>query len=663
VNRLAGETSPYLRQHRDNPVDWYPWGAEAFGRASAEDKPVLLSIGYSACHWCHVMAHESFEDDATAAVMNDLFVSVKVDREERPDVDAIYMDATQAMTGSGGWPMTVFIAPDGRPFYCGTYFPKQSRQGMPSFLDICRAVDDAWRNRREDVLGQAEQLTTAIGRTAQLAAGDGASLPGTDALTAAYHQLREQHDDQWGGFGRAPKFPQTMSLELLLRANARNRSEQTISTVRTSLDAMAAGGMYDHLGGGFARYSVDSRWLVPHFEKMLYDQALLARVYLHAWQVTGEPTYRQVLDETIGYVLRDQRDPAGGFYAAEDADSEGVEGKFFVWTPEEIRAVVDDPALADAAIEWYGVTEEGNFEGSNILNRIPHRGSLVRPPDVEAARAQLFAARAKRVRPGLDDKVLTEWNGLMLATLAEAAAATGNDEWLEAARRNADFLLRELRRDDGRWLRSWQSEQGAGRTLAFAADHGALIDAFTRLAEATGEARWLTAAVEAAEALLGLFWDDDDGGVFTTGHDGEQLITRAKDLLDNATPSASSLAAVGLLRLGALTGIDRYTQRAEDILRLLGDAAAQHPTAFAHLLAAVDMVDAGITEVAVVGDRDDLARVVHERYLPNAVIAWGEPYESPLWHDRRDGLAYVCRNYTCQAPVDDVRALVAQLTG
>jgi uncharacterized protein YyaL (SSP411 family) len=480
-------------------------------------------------------------------------------------------------------------------------------------------------------------------------------------LTAAYRNLREQHDDQWGGFGGAPKFPQSMSLELLLRAHRRNQAPAALATVRTSLDAMASGGMYDHLGGGFARYSVDNIWLVPHFEKMLYDQALLARAYLHAWQVTQSPVYLQVLEETIGYVLGELRHESGGFYSAEDADSEGVEGRFYVWTPSEIRdALADAPALAEAAIAWYGVTDDGNFEGKNILNRITHRGDLLRPPDVEAARARLFDARATRVRPGLDDKVLAEWNGLMLATLAEAAAATGRADWLDAARRTGDFLLHELRREDGRWLRSWQADHGA-HTLAFAADHGALIDAFTRLAEATGEARWIGASVDTAEALLGLFWDDESAGVFTTGHDGELLVARPKDYLDNATPSANSLAAVALVRLAALTGIDRYRDRADDILRLLGGVAGQHPTAFAHLLAAADLVDGGVTEVAVVGDRTDLVDAVQTRYLPSSVLAWGEPYESPLWHDRPTGKAYVCRQYVCKAPVDDAEALISEL--
>ncbi|HEV3227355.1 MAG TPA: thioredoxin domain-containing protein, partial [Acidimicrobiales bacterium] len=661
MNRLAESTSPYLRQHQDNPVDWYPWGDDAFARAKAEDKPIMLSVGYSACHWCHVMAHESFEDADTAAVINELFVNVKVDREERPDVDAIYMDATQAMTGHGGWPMTVFCDPDGRPFYCGTYFPKQSRGGMPSFVDVCRAVDDAWRNRRADLIEHANELTAAIGKSAALAAPDGRALPGVEVLTAAYSNLRAQHDDQWGGFGGAPKFPQSMSLELLLRAHDRSGAEPALQTVRTSLDAMASGGMYDHLGGGFARYAVDAIWLVPHFEKMLYDQALLARTYLHAWQVTGSDAYAQVVEETIEYVLRDLRHPDGGFYSAEDADSEGVEGKFYVWTPDEMRsALADAPELADAAIRWYGVTGDGNFEGTNILNRITHRGELIRPPEIDTARARLLAARAHRVRPGLDDKVLAEWNGLMLATLGEAAAAMGRMDWLDAARTTGAFLLRELRRPDGRWLRSWQAERRA-HTLAFAADYGALVDAFTRLGEATGEARWITAATDTADGLLRLFWDDDAGGLFTTGHDGEQLVARPKDLLDNATPAANSLAAVGLLRLGALTGVGRYRKRADDILRLLGGVAGQHPTAFAHLLAAVDLVDAGVTEVAIVGDRPDLVRTVQSRYSPNAVLAWGEPYESPLWQDRREGYAYVCREYACRAPVDAVDELLSEL--
>jgi uncharacterized protein YyaL (SSP411 family) len=665
VNRLADETSPYLRQHADNPVDWYPWGDEAFTAARRDDKPVLLSVGYSACHWCHVMAHESFEDPDVAALMNELFVNIKVDREERPDVDEIYMEAVQALTGQGGWPMTVFLTPDGRPFFGGTYFPKTRRGGMIAFPELCRRIEELWRTRREDIDAQAGQLTGALGRSALVEASDGP--PGGHALEAAVKTLRQQHDDARGGFGGAPKFPQAMSLDLLVRAVARQPSPDPDiqGIVETSLDAMASGGIYDHLGGGFARYSVDAVWLVPHFEKMLYDQALLARAYLHAWQVTGHERYRQVLDETIGYALRDLRHPDGGFFSAEDADSEGEEGRFYVWTVDEVMAALDgDRELADEAMAFYGVTPGGNFEGRTILNRIHARDQgrvdLSRTPRIEGARARLFAAREHRVRPGLDDKVLTEWNGLMLAALAEAAAATGRRDWLDAAVGTGEFLLRSLRRGDGRWLRSWQADGGA-RHLAYAADHAALVDAFVRLAEATGQARWIGAARSTADALLDLFWDEHRGGLFTTGSDAERLVARNKDLMDNATPSANSLAAVALLRLAALTDEERYRERAEQILRLTGSLATQHPTAFGHLLAAVDLAVHGIDEVVVAGERPDLVEVVHSRFLPGAVLAWGERYPSPLWEGRDDGLAYVCRSYACQLPADDPAALAAQL--
>ncbi len=665
VNRLADETSPYLRQHADNPVDWYPWGDEAFAAARRDDKPVLLSVGYSACHWCHVMAHESFEDPEIAALMNELFVNIKVDREERPDVDEIYMEAVQALTGQGGWPMTVFLTPDGRPFFGGTYFPSSRRGGMIAFPELCRRIDELWRTRRPDVDTQAGQLTAALGRSALVEPDDGS--PGGDALEGAVKALRQQHDDARGGFGGAPKFPQAMSLDLLVRALARRPTPDADirGVVETSLDAMASGGIYDHLGGGFARYSVDATWLVPHFEKMLYDQALLVRAYLHAWQVMGHERYRQVLDETVAYVLRDLRHPEGGFLSAEDADSEGEEGRFYVWTADQVVAALGgDCDLADEVMAFYGVTPGGNFEGRSILNRIHARGGghvdLARPPRIEDARRRLFAARERRVRPGLDDKVLAEWNGLMLAALAEAAAATGRRDWMDAAVGTGEFLLRSLRRDDGRWLRSWQA-QGGARHLAYAADHAALVDAFVRLSEATGEARWIDAARSTADALLDLFWDEERGGLFTTGRDAERLVARNKDLMDNATPSANSLAAVALLRLAALTGEERYRDRARQILRLTGSLATQHPTAFGHMLAAVDLAVHGIDEVVVAGDRRDLVEVVQGRFLPGAVLAWGERYPSPLWEGRDDGRAYVCRNFACQLPAEDAEVLAAQL--
>ncbi|MGH9118420.1 MAG: thioredoxin domain-containing protein [Acidimicrobiales bacterium] len=665
MNRLADETSPYLRQHAGNPVDWWPWAPEAFARARLEDKPVFVSVGYSACHWCHVMAHESFEDPDTAAEMNDLFVNIKVDREERPDVDAVYMDATQAMTGQGGWPMSAFCTPEGEPFYTGTYFPKERRHGLPAFLDVCRAVADAWRDRRHDVLAQAGEVTKAVGRSIVAAASASASdeLPGPDAVDRAVTTLLAQHDDDWGGFGGPPKFPQSMSIDLLLRAHRRSGAPEPLAAAEMSLDAMASGGIYDHVGGGFARYSVDGVWLVPHFEKMLYDQALLTRAYLHAWQVTGEARFRQVVEETVDYVLRDLRHRDGGLYSAEDADSEGEEGRFYVWTPDAIVDALDgDEELAASVADYWGVTAGGNFEGATILNRIGHLGDLLRPDAIEAARRRLFAARERRVRPGLDDKVLTEWNGLMLATLAEAAAATGRADWLAAAVETGEFLVDRLRRDDGRWLRSWQA-QGGARHLAFAADYAAMVDAFTGLAEASGEARWIERATETADGMLDLFWDPEEGGLFTTGDDGERLIARQKDLMDNPIPSANSLAALGLLRLAALTGIERYRERAEALVRTLGPLAASHPTAFAHQLAAVDLVANGLTEIVVAGDRPDLVQAVREGWRPNAVLAWGERYDSPLWEGRDDGRAYVCRNYACRLPATDPETLAAQLEG
>jgi uncharacterized protein YyaL (SSP411 family) len=582
-------------------------------------------------------------------VMNELFVNVKVDREERPDVDAVYMEAVQAVTGQGGWPMTVFLTPDGRPFFGGTYFPPRATHGRPGFVDLLRSVDEAWRTQRDEVAAQAGQLAEAIRSRTTVSGGGGVVAP--TLLEAGYAALREAYDPEWGGFGRAPKFPMPSNVDLLLRAWHHNRSDETRQMILTTLDAMASGGIYDHLGGGFARYSVDAFWMVPHFEKMLYDNALLVGVYLGAWQAFGEDRYRQVVEETVGYVLRDLGAPEGGVYSAEDADSEGEEGRFSVWRIEEL-----EPEL----VEWYGATTAGNFEGRNILHR-PVRGDLLRPPEVEDARQRQFALREKRVRPGLDDKVVTEWNAMFVASLAAAGAAMGRDDWVRAAEATAGFLLSSLRRsDDGRWLRSWQRDGGA-RVLGYAVDYAWLAEAFTRLAEATGRARWVDEARAAADGLLALFADPDGAGFFTTGHDAEQLIVRQKDLFDGATPAANSVAAVALLRLGALTGEPRYTEAAEGVLSLLAEPIAHHPGAFTHLLGAVDLAVTGITEVAVVGDRPDLVQAVQTRYLPTAVLAWGEPYPSPLWEQREPGFAYVCRDYACQAPAADADTLLHDL--
>jgi len=648
VNRLATETSPYLRQHRDNPVDWYPWGEEAFARAAELDRPILLSVGYSACHWCHVMAHDCFEDPETAAVMNDLFVNVKVDREERPDVDAIYMDALQTMTGSGGWPMTVWMTPEGRPFFAGTYFPRER------FVDLMLRIAAAWRDQRDEIEKQGRQLTEAMGRFASLSPAPG--LPAPEVLERAEQELTSRFDPEWAGFGDAPKFPPSMALEFLLRRHLRTGSSTARDMVDRTLDAMAAGGIYDHLGGGFCRYSVDRRWLVPHFEKMLYDQAMLTRVYLHSWQLNGRAAHLQVAEETISYVLDDLGHPEGGFFSAEDADSEGVEGKFYVFTPAEIESALGP--LAPEAIEWYGVTDRGNFEGANILHR-PLGADLIRPPRIEEARALLLEERNRRVRPGLDDKILTEWNALMISTLAEAGAATGRAEWIDRAERAAEFLLEGLRRDDGRWLRSWQN--GRARHLAYAGDYAALVDAFTRLGETTGRARWTELALATAEQMLELFGDHDQGGLWTTGHDAERLVARPKDLLDGPTPSANALAAVALMRLWGLTGREDLRGASTGIIRLLAQPVESHPSGFAHLLWALEMELLGLTEIAVVGDVPGLVTEVLTTYLPLAVVAWGEPFGGPLWESREPGHAYVCEGHTCLAPIDDPEALARTL--
>jgi uncharacterized protein len=658
VNRLATETSPYLRQHRDNPVEWYPWGPEAFAAARDRDVPILLSVGYSACHWCHVMAHESFEDTEVATEMNRRFVNVKVDREERPDVDAVYMDAVQAMTGRGGWPMTAFLTPVGDPFYGGTYFPK------PQFLQLISAIDDAWRNRRGDLEKNTTALREALSRTARLRPAD--NLVDDGHIERAVRSLASTFDPEWGGFGAAPKFPSTMSLDLLLLWYLRTGDQHAREMVTVSLDAMASGGMYDHIGGGFARYSVDRQWLVPHFEKMLYDQALLVQVYAHAAASLDEPRWRQVVAETVQYVLRDLRQPGGGFSSSEDADSPGPdghghEGLFHTWTVEEMREVLD--ADADAALEFYGITPAGDFEhGRSIPNRLRARGEFARPPAVESARQRLFAAREQRPRPGRDDKVLTEWNALMVSALTEAGWLLGRPEWIAAAIETGEFLCRELCRADGRWLRSWfAGGDPPARHDALAADHACLVDAFVRLGEATGEARWIAEARAAADMMLDHFWDADHGGLFTTPDDGEALVARQKELFDNATPSANSTAALALYRLAALTGESRYANHADRIIQLVAAIVDQAPAAFSHALAAAELRRSGITEVAIAGDRRDLVEVVAERWRPDAVLAWGERYDSPLWDGRTDGQAYVCRDYSCQAPQDTAAGLRAQL--
>jgi uncharacterized protein YyaL (SSP411 family) len=672
TNRLAQETSPYLRQHAENPVDWYPWGEEAFARARAEERPILLSVGYSSCHWCHVMAHESFEDADVAAVMNRLFVNVKVDREERPDVDAVYMDAVQALTGRGGWPMTAFLTPDGRPFFAGTYFPKVEQHGMPGFARVMEAVDDLWRNRRAEVLDQAGKLQAAVeGNTlAGRIAGASGALP-PEVLDRAVDSLAEHFDASLGGFGPAPKFPPAMAIDFLLRSIVRKDSPAARAMVSTTLDAMAAGGIYDHVGGGFARYSTDAQWLVPHFEKMLYDQALLLGAYLRAHLVTGEGRYRTVVEETIEYVQRDLGHPDGGFLSAEDADSEGVEGKFYLWSRGEIEEVCG--ADAPAVIDWFGVTETGNFTdphtgfSGNILHAADRTAD--RPAAVQRARAALLARRSTRVRPGLDDKVLLEWNALFARSLAEAGAALERPEWVAAAVANARFLLAHLRRSDGRLLRSWQAE-GGGRHLAYAKDYAALLELLVTLAEVDGPG-WLREARACADELLRLFHDPDSGGFFTTGSDAEALIVRPQDFFDNATPAENSLAADGLLRLAALTGEARYEESPRAVLALLAGVMGEHASSFAFLLGAYERAIVAPIEVALVGAGPALRAEVFGRLLPASVtVAVDAPDPehralTPLLEgrDRVDGrpAAYVCERYACRRPVTTPEALRAEL--
>ncbi|MBK5288921.1 MAG: thioredoxin domain-containing protein [Acidimicrobiia bacterium] len=671
VNRLADETSPYLRQHAANPVDWYPWGADAFDRAREQDRPILLSVGYSACHWCHVMAHESFEDPDIAAVMNRLFVNVKVDREERPDVDAVYMAAVQAMTGRGGWPMTVFLTPDGQPFYGGTYFPPADRHGMPGFVRIMEAVADIWTTQRPDVLEQATKLQDAIEANTLRD-----RLSGTpDTLTQvvldrAYENIIPLFDAVDGGFGRAPKFPPAMTIDFLVRRHQvePDATPDAMRMATTTLDAMAAGGIYDHVGGGFARYSTDTTWLVPHFEKMLYDQALLVGAYLRGHLVTGRARYREVVEETIDYVLRDLRHDRGGFVSAQDADSEGIEGKFYLWSVDEISAICGDDAAE--VIRYFGVTDAGNFTDPHT----GYSGSILaqvdrvedRPDAVRRALPQLLAARSTRVRPGLDDKVLTAWNGLFTRSLIEAAAAFGRADWMEAARTNLEFLVTHLRSGEGRLLRSWQADGGA-RVLGYAEDYAALIGALVTMAE-FDHVRWLAPAIELAQDLRARFGDPESGGVFTTGADAEALITRPQDFFDNATPSENSLTADALLRLAAITGDAEIASGSRRLLAALGPTMAMHPTSFGRLLGAYERAVTPATELAIVGADDAFVAAWAARVSTNDVGVRspdGTGVElTPLLAGRpltERTLAYLCTDFVCQAPVDDAAQLRSEL--
>jgi uncharacterized protein YyaL (SSP411 family) len=652
ANALARETSPYLLQHRDNPVDWLPWGEDALTRARERDLPLLVSIGYSACHWCHVMERESFEDDETARVMNDHFVCVKVDREERPDVDAIYMEAVQAMTGHGGWPLNVFLTPQQVPFFGGTYFPPEPRQGMPSWRQVLLAVADAWQNRREEIRASGDRMVERLKGGALLAPSRQPIDP--RSLDDAVANLRRAYEPTYGGFGGAPKFPAASAIEFLLR---RGEREMSLHTLR----AMAAGGIYDQVGGGFARYSVDATWTVPHFEKMLYDNALLARAYLHGWQVSGDDKLSRVACETLDWGLREMRAPEGGFYSALDADSEGVEGKFYVWTLDELREVLGEDA--EPAIAYFGATSHGNFEGTNVLEA---RGP--EPANRDEIRARLLEARSARVRPGLDDKRLTAWNALMISALADAGAGLERADYLAAATRCADFVLTELRDDHGRLLRTYSA--GEAKLLGYLEDHGFLLEALLSLYEATFEPRWFVEARELADRTIERFADAERGGFFSTASDHERLVARRKDLEDTPIPSGNASMAFGLLRLAALTGEHEYERQALGALRLLHEIAPRHPVAFGHLLQAIDFYTARVREVALVGeDLAPLARVVRSAFRPHVVVAGGPGHDGdrlvPLLEGRSAvngrAAAYVCEQFACQQPVTEPEELEALL--
>jgi uncharacterized protein YyaL (SSP411 family) len=680
-NALAAETSPYLRQHQDNPVDWLPWGETALGRAREHDRPLLVSIGYSSCHWCHVMERESFEDERVADLMNRGFVCVKVDREERPDIDAIYMEAVQAMTGHGGWPLNVFLTPEQVPFFGGTYFPPEPRHGMPSWPQVLDSVAEAWAERREEIRAGSARIRERLTGGAALSPSSRPLDP--SSLGTAVAALGNGYDARRGGFGGAPKFPPTSTLEFLLRRAAARPGEdagdspEAAMAVHT-LRAMAAGGIHDQVGGGFSRYAVDATWTVPHFEKMLYDNALLARAYLHGWQVSGDERLLEVALGALRWALREMRGPEGGFYSALDADSEGVEGKFYVWSIDQLeRALGDD---ADAAIAYFGASEEGNFEGANVLEA---RGPRPDPPSLASIRQRLLAARELRVRPALDDKRVTSWNALMISALAEVGAVLGareaGDDWhgnseegavlLDAARECAGFLLDDLRDDRGRLLRTYND--GRAKLDAYLEDHAFLLEALLTLYESTFEERWFIEARGLADTMIERFADPERGGFFSTASDHEPLLTRRKDLEDAPIPSGASSAAFGLLRLAALSGEHEYERHAVGVLRLLHELAPRHPTAFGHLLQALEFHVSPVREVALVGpDVSVLARVVREALRPHLVVAGGPgdgPTSVPLLEGRTPiehrAAAYVCERFACQRPVTEpdqlARALVS----
>jgi uncharacterized protein YyaL (SSP411 family) len=677
TNNLINETSPYLLQHAHNPVDWFAWGAEAFEKAKAEDKPVLVSIGYSACHWCHVMEHESFEDEATARIMNEHFVNIKVDMEERPDVDRIYMDYVQLTTGRGGWPLNVFITPDKLPFFGGTYFPPDRRYNMPSFQQILLSVAEAWQTKRDELLHSANDVLGEMRRIG-LAEFTPTGL-NLDQLDSAFVSFSRSFDKTNGGFGGAPKFPSSMALEFLMRYYRRTKDENALEMVKKTCDKMAHGGIYDQLGGGFHRYAVDAVWLVPHFEKMLYDNAQLIRIYLHLFQITKDEFYKRVAVETIEYVKREMLDEKGGFYSTQDADSEGVEGKFFVWTPDEIEEIL---GAEDAQIFgfYYDISEEGNFEEKNIPNvnyTIAATAKALKISEekltevLERGRKLLFEEREKRIKPFRDEKILTAWNGLMLAAFAEASAVLDNKDYLEIAKRNADFILENLQKD-GHLLRTWKD--GRAKLNAYLEDYADFADGLIELYQVSGETRYLQEAKRLVDLMITEFWDEEAGAFYFTANNHEELLIRTKDFYDNATPSGNSVAADVLLKLAKLVGDERYEKFAVTVLRLVAPQIRRYPQAFGRVLSTLEFYLNPVREIVVIGEKgNELEREVWREYLPEKVVALSANAAEnaknseliPLLKERKmiedKPTAFVCENFACQKPVTTADDLSEQL--
>jgi uncharacterized protein len=677
-NNLINEKSPYLLQHALNPVNWYPWGQEAFQKAKKEDKPVFLSIGYATCHWCHVMAHESFEDPEVARFLNAHFVSIKVDREERPDIDKIYMSVCQAMTGSGGWPLSVFLTPEAKPFFAGTYFPKVNRMGMTGLMSLLNQIALMWHNERERLLKAGEEITSAIKDHEVEKSGPTVTL---DTLKKGHDQLARTFDPEWGGFGREPKFPTPHQLTFLLRWHLRSSNAQALAMVEKTLDAMRNGGIFDHIGFGFHRYSVDSRWLVPHFEKMLYDQAMLAMVYTEASQVTGKASFGRAAREIFTYVLRDMTDPEGGFYSAEDADSEGKEGLFYLWTPEEVKKILGEEP-GELFCRFYHITVPGNFEEGYSIPHIPVGAeNFIKKEGIgleklentlEDCREKLFTAREKRVHPLKDDKIITSWNGLMIAALSKGSQVFGEKAYADAAANAAQFILKNLRTNDGRLLRRFRQKEAL--YPGYLDDYAFLVWGLIELYEATFDIIFLEEAVALNQAMLDIFWDDQHGGLYFTGKGNESLITQSKDLYDGALPSGNSVAALNFLRISRITGNSELEQKAEQLIQAFSKDITSSPIAYTQLLASVDFMFGPAREIVISGDpllKDTQAMVkaVRKRFLPNKVVllypqgSEGQklvalsPFVGNMVPTDKKPTAFVCEQYACKTPITDAEQL------